>query len=483
MDDILQRDQNHVTVLGAVTDDSNRFIRPLLADKTTGRLLVSAVVAGTENGKLRVDGADTLYDYLANKVESLDGSIVFTIENPGGNEILNMQVDTSALTGVIPLANGGTGTDLSAPGSNALFGYDTIDGESAFFALGAGLSYDHTTHTLSAPGSGTGYDLIQIATIPLTERNTLNFSDLFTGADNSGNASTDIDIDVSSLASNSTFVTDLSNNTTFVENIANNTDFITTLSNNSTFVTDLTSNTEFISNVVENITISGGGIVQTVTGLDTDNTDPANPVIEISVDGVTITGDGTPGSPLIASPVTSGQVGIQFDDESGSPLGSSGTVDEFEITGPNVTAGISGDKVTYTIGSSSAIYKNGTTTKNAADASATQTIAHGLGSTPKSIEIICSLSFISTGTSVTYLSARSFYNGSTQSSQSNFFDGSGGITVVTDNSTFSLNSNNASSSSNWTVGTITFDATNIYIAWVKTGSASGNYQILWKANT
>lgn len=136
-----------------------------------------------------------------------------------------------------------------------------------------------------------------------------------------------------------------------------------------------------------------------------------------------------------------------------------------------------------TAGVSTNGYTNGTTTKNAADASATQTIAHGLGSTPKSIEVICSLSFISTGTSVTYLSARSFYNGSTQSSQSNFFDGSGGTTVVTDNSTFSLNSNNASSSSNWTVGTITFDATNIYIAWVKTGSASGTYQLLWKANT
>jgi len=42
----------------------------------------------------------------------------------------------------------------------------------------------------------------------------------------------------------------------------------------------------------------GGGGVQSVTGLDTDNTDPANPVIQIAVDGVTITGDGTPGNPL-----------------------------------------------------------------------------------------------------------------------------------------------------------------------------------------
>jgi hypothetical protein len=47
------------------------------------------------------------------------------------------------------------------------------------------------------------------------------------------------------------------------------------------------------------ISIAVGG-VQSVTGLNTDNTDPLNPIIQISVDGVTITGDGTPGNPLIS---------------------------------------------------------------------------------------------------------------------------------------------------------------------------------------
>lgn len=41
--------------------------------------------------------------------------------------------------------------------------------------------------------------------------------------------------------------------------------------------------------------------VQSVTGLNTDNTDPLNPIVEISVDGVTITGDGTLGNPLVAA--------------------------------------------------------------------------------------------------------------------------------------------------------------------------------------
>ena len=46
---------------------------------------------------------------------------------------------------------------------------------------------------------------------------------------------------------------------------------------------------------------NGSGGVQSVTGLDTDNTDPLNPIVEIAVDGVTITGLGTAGSPLVAA--------------------------------------------------------------------------------------------------------------------------------------------------------------------------------------
>jgi hypothetical protein len=41
----------------------------------------------------------------------------------------------------------------------------------------------------------------------------------------------------------------------------------------------------------------GGGGVQSVTGLDTDNTDPQNPVVDIKID-TTLSGAGTPSSPL-----------------------------------------------------------------------------------------------------------------------------------------------------------------------------------------
>jgi hypothetical protein len=46
---------------------------------------------------------------------------------------------------------------------------------------------------------------------------------------------------------------------------------------------------------------SSSGGVQSVTGLNTDNTDPLNPIVDISVDGVTITGDGTPANPLVGA--------------------------------------------------------------------------------------------------------------------------------------------------------------------------------------
>ncbi len=85
---------------------------------------------------------------------------------------------------------------------------------------------------------------------------------------------------------------------------------------------------------------SGGG-VESVTGLDTDNTDPLNPIVQIAVDGITITGDGTPGDPLVAVTVeTQGLQDVITEDNvltlNNSILGSAKTLDwvnfqEFDI--------------------------------------------------------------------------------------------------------------------------------------------------------
>jgi hypothetical protein len=43
------------------------------------------------------------------------------------------------------------------------------------------------------------------------------------------------------------------------------------------------------------------GYVQSVSGPIVDNFDPQNPVLNVAVDGVTITGDGSVGNPLVAA--------------------------------------------------------------------------------------------------------------------------------------------------------------------------------------
>lgn len=55
----------------------------------------------------------------------------------------------------------------------------------------------------------------------------------------------------------------------------------------------------------------GGGGVESVTGLNTNNADPANPVVRISVDGTSITGAGTQASKLAqyVTPVADGNSG------------------------------------------------------------------------------------------------------------------------------------------------------------------------------
>lgn len=123
-------------------------------------------------------------------------------------------------------------------------------------------------------------------------------------------------------------------------------------------------------------------------------------------------------------------------------------------------------------------YKCGQTTKNAADASTTQTIAHGLGKTPKIVRItaICK-SATSSSADQGFAYAHTVYNGTTQASISNYPDTS--TPTYANAATFTINAGAVSSAT--TTGVVTCDSTNISIAWTKTGSPTGTFYITWEA--
>lgn len=60
----------------------------------------------------------------------------------------------------VALADGGTGASLSDPGANVLMGWDDTDNAVKFITLGANLSYDHASHTLSATGGGGAHAIL-----------------------------------------------------------------------------------------------------------------------------------------------------------------------------------------------------------------------------------------------------------------------------------------------------------------------------------
>lgn len=120
-------------------------------------------------------------------------------------------------------------------------------------------------------------------------------------------------------------------------------------------------------------------------------------------------------------------------------------------------------------------YVNGTTTKNAADASTTQNIAHGLGKIPKKVRIKA-IADLSDGSGDRHSrEANTVYNGTTQSSLS-YYQANGQNTVIA--TTFTLNTNASSSTQ---TGVVTFDSTNIIITWTLAGTPTGTYTMLWEA--
>ena len=131
-DDILARDNNRVTVLAGVTDDSNQYVKQLKIDPATGRALISATVEGvlnaptssTDNAIARFDGTGgtavqnsgiTIDDnnvmavpsqYYSAKYDACDSSTALTINWNNGNCQIVTLTDNCTLTFSNPQAGG-----------------------------------------------------------------------------------------------------------------------------------------------------------------------------------------------------------------------------------------------------------------------------------------------------------------------------------------------------------------------------------------
>jgi len=121
----------------------------------------------------------------------------------------------------------------------------------------------------------------------------------------------------------------------------------------------------------------------------------------------------------------------------------------------------------------STIFKNGTTTYDLATASGNQTIAHGVGKIPKYVRIT-GLTYITSGGSQSY----GVYNGTTTSCVYKFFQGSNS---VGGNDNTNIIRIYETYNNDYQVATVTVDATNITLAWGKTGTPTQTAYIMWEA--
>lgn len=144
--------------------NDNTFITTLVGNSTFITGIVNIV--NNAGAAIQIDLATQVTGVLSPTnidVTALAGDTTFInalepnldLANIGGDLDLASQVGTS----ILPLANGGTASNLTDPGANKLWGWDDTDNAIGFWTLGSGLSYDHATHTISSTGSGASINL------------------------------------------------------------------------------------------------------------------------------------------------------------------------------------------------------------------------------------------------------------------------------------------------------------------------------------
>ena len=260
MNEDLKIDANSRWVLGAVTNDSNMYIRNARVNPISGALIVEANVTSSNTsigstipgatqgsvffaglgGTLAQDNANFFWD---------DTSNYLGLGTNTPSETLHV-VGTAIITGDVGTAD-------------QIVGRDSGTGEISGITVGSGLSL--VGNTLTATGSGgSGYDTIENEGVAVTQRSTINLTNLLAASDVGGK--TQLTIDVANLATDTTFIDDLIANSYFTTNLANDSTFISTLTGNSTFISDIVNIVNSSSSISINLATQVTGVLGVVNG-------------------------------------------------------------------------------------------------------------------------------------------------------------------------------------------------------------------------
>lgn len=346
----LQIDANTKNVLGAITNDVNEFIKNLRVNPITGRLLVDAHVTSTNTSMgdtipggtagsvlflglgstLAQDNTHFFWDDtnnrlgLGNNTPSATLDLVGTFQYVDGSQVANFVLISDA-SGNATWNNLATNsTFVSNLIANTTFTTNLANNSNFLTTLTSNTTFiDDITSIVTTEGSITVQD--EGVSLP-TLATTLNFTGAGVTATGSGATKT---ITVSSTAGGTvtgvsvatangfagTSDTDPINPTLTLETTESGVlrgdgtaiSGIADPATDTLFGWDDTDSSNTYIDIGTGLSYDHGthtlyteAFVESVTGLNTDNTDPQNPVVRVSVDGSTVIGSGTPASPLTA---------------------------------------------------------------------------------------------------------------------------------------------------------------------------------------
>lgn len=486
----LALDENGRNGLGAITNDASEFLKNLRVNPSTGRLLVDAHLTSTNT-----EIGDTIPGGTAGSVLFL--GVGSTLEQDNAhffwddtNNRLGIGTNTPAET----LHVAGTAIITGDVGTaDQLLGRDSGTGEITGITVGSGLSL--SGNTLTATGVSSGVSQIIAGT-------DISISPM------GGTGVVTVNVDTAALATDTNFIDDLIANSYFTTTLANDSNFISELTSNSTFQSDVVTFINSSGSLSVNLATQVTGVLPIANGGTNSSTALSGSSIMISNGSAIVQGPaGTTTTVLhgnASGAPTYGAVSLTADVSGTLPVTNGGTnatsftayavicggttstgalqsVASVGTAGQVLTSNGAGALPTFQTLTASIAFKSGEAGRAGDAASGNQVIAHGLGTTPSIVKFTAWKNQPNSGSNVVSAQAYGTYNGTDTV----------GIYETT-NSTISTAANGTSTTyivtiwdgaagSNGQQATITVDATNITLAWTKTGSpASNTINLLWE---